>query len=295
MVFTDGSPAPGGGVFAFSGADELMLRGNQELFLLSEQQGPLKRVLSKTDLTTMSSASLLEEGQLVNGLTVGPILRSSASQNALHWVAVTEQNGDDALVVDGSFFLGTARGSVQPQFFVDASINNEGKIAVLLWEEQPPTRGVAAVALPFSSLASEDRVGEIELLDMVPSNIAFSEGGEVVTTWFLADPDFEFMVLFCADPSPPGGEGPPSMEERVLLSGDRLDTNDDGIADATVVAIDASAGAAPEVSRDGELLVRVELQLDSSPTTTLDALIRIYVGGCPLFSDGFESGDTSQW
>jgi hypothetical protein len=80
----------------------------------------------------------------------------------------------------------------------------------------------------------------------------------------------------------------------VLRSGDQVDLDGDGLADATVAGFNASSAVGPGLDLGGDGRVFVEVDLDDGGGAE-ESVIALDLPLCMPFLDGFESGDTSRW
>ncbi len=307
VIFEDGTPAPGGGLFDFSTDDQMMLRGSEQLFFLTELLAPLEKTLLRHDAANGTTTRLLGEGDTVDGSTVLDITQFAVSADAAHWLAIVELAGGEGVVVDGELVVEPPdRGSIGNIHFFEGGIDDAGRgwLAV----DGDLSGGAVGSLSENIALYHFGSVGNLPLEGRSPQNVSVAGTGEVISIWGEQPGFGQIAALLCSDftgtvfteqvashRSPFGDRGLESLTGvRLLAAGDRLDTDQDGLADATVVSIDGEVGGAPEVSDAGGIVLRTILEFDADPFT-YQALIRLPSEVCATFRDGFESGDVSAW
>jgi hypothetical protein len=193
-------------------------------------------------------------------------------------------------------------------YFVEARLDDEGTPWLAVTTDG--VVGGIVGGLDGSPLTNFGYVGNVPLAGKQPFSVGVSAFGEALSIWSDDSRRGQVLALLCPQPADvvplsgsatlgepeEGSRGLSSVEGmRVLVAGDRLDTDGDELADATVEAIDPDLGGAPEVSADGSIVLRLDLRRDSDPGVVRQALVRLISPVCPMFADGFESGDASLW
>ena len=135
-------------------------------------------------------------------------------------------------------------------------------------------------------LREGDSAGGIDLTTVASvRGLSVNNRGEAVHLWGIGDGS-ERLFFACNAASLRGSGSVP-----LLSTGDLVDVDGDTIGDATVTDFN-TFGASFSLAEDDRVIVGVDLDYGAGD---IAAIIAIDLFPCSIFSDGFESGDTSAW
>ena len=258
------------------------------------------RVLyTSSDSNPVSTVPVLASDDLVGGV---PIDRPSGidfdyqiSDNALHHIHVllldvASTNSDGIVYVDGSSVA--AEGSPSGDGdnwdnFDTVSINNAGDFLFSGDTDGATTTDEFIAHNGVIAIREGDTIGGVTLTSSASVRaVSINNLGHAAHIWGYSGGEGLFFSCVAGDLT--------DGSTLVLAVGDEVDLDSNGTGDATVIDFNASSSIAPGLwlAEDGDIFVEVDLRYSASD---LEAIIRLDLPSCSLFSDGFEDGDTGGW
>ncbi|REK09504.1 MAG: hypothetical protein DWQ36_06490 [Acidobacteria bacterium] len=226
---------------------------------------------------------------LPGGGTVGDIHRFDLSHGGNHLLASLAPGIlwlDGAVVQrEGEIFAPTG---IAYRDVISISVNSSGNFVF----NARPEMSIGSTLDRFVSSAGSEitnttTIGPVFLEGMEARAVAINDAGETVGV-------FEHfrrggVVFLACDPADLSAAVP------LLITGDVLDVDGDGSGELKVTGLPHLGLEQPELTTGGTAFLRLEVEDLTGATEERDALVGLATNGCPLFADGYESGDTSAW
>ena len=297
-----GEPAPGfpeGSVSTFHSRPTMSASGAAHwvagINFSGGSSSQARALYGASDATPATMVPILKTGDLVDGLAIsssGIDFDYWISDNGEHRILTLQvdsgSTANDMLIwVDG---VVVARES-QPTGDGDnwsgldsVSINNNGDY-LFSGDTDGPTASDEFIAYNGAIAVREgDTLDGVTLASgAAVQAVSINDLGQAAHIWTHGSGDHLFFACDAADLA---------SSIRVLSNGDSVDLDGDGIADATVTDINASAGVSPglDLAEDGRIALNVDLD---DGTGAVESIIAVAAPDCTvdlIFSDGFEAG-----
>jgi hypothetical protein len=252
---------------------------------------------TSSDGSPTAISIILRTGDTIDGQIVdatGVDFDYDFSDNAGHHIHVLDMVGSTAtdgfVYVDGALIAreGDPNGSGVDNWdnFDFVSINSAGSY-LFSGDTDGDTNGDEFIARNGVIVLREgDTVAGITLEPgAAVRGVAINDSGETVFGWASGGIERLFFAGDAADI--------PGTAALVLSTGDEVDLDGDGTGDATVTDLPATILHNFQLADDGRFFIGVDLDYGAGDVA---AIIGLDLPSAPLiFSDGFESGDTSAW
>lgn len=215
------------------------------------------------------------------------------SDNGAHHAHVLDMVGSTAadgfLYVDGALVAreGDPNGSGVDNWdnFDFVSINDSGSY-VFSGDTDGATDSDEFIAANGEILIREgDTIDDVLLAPgFAVRGVGINNANEAVYGWGSSTTEHLFYACDASDPA--------ATSTLLLSTGDQLDLDGNGTGDATVTDLPAGSVHNFQLGDTGVFYIEADLDYGAGE---VNAIIALDVGICSLFSDGFESGDTSGW
>ena len=253
-------------------------------------------LFTSTDSTAASTTVVLRSDDIIDGLAIdrpsGVDFDYAVSDDAEHVIAVllldTGSTVDDgAVYVDGNLVARedqpNGAGEDWDNFDV-VSINNTGTY-VFSGDTNGSTNSDEFIVVDNTIVIREgDTIGGIPLTSSATVQaLSINNLNQLVHLWSVSGGSE--ILFFTCEAATAGTTSVP-----VLATGDSLDFDGDGLADATVSDFNASAGTGPGLSLAEDGMIHVELDIDFG-AGDVEAIVQLSLPQCisVIFANGFEA------
>lgn len=302
LLAVRGEPAPGfpaGAVTTFHSRPTMSANGIAHWVAgvhLSGGTATQERVLyAASDATPATITPVLRSGELVNGFPIAgangidfdywvsgngsqrivvlQLVTGSSANDIVVWVNGQVVAQESAPTGDGDNWAGLDSVAINNAGDYLFSGDTDGPVAT---DEFIAYNGTIAIregdTLDGVTLASGAAVQAVSINDL----------GQAAHIWSHASGDHLFVACDAADLA---------GSIRLLSTGDTLDFDEDGIADATVTDLNASGAISPglDLAEDGRIALNVDLDFGTGGQVAIVALAMPACAGDVIFADGFET------